>query len=307
MSNTVQNQKIAWAGWSIGSLPEWRPMRITGDWRKGSMMIGTANEALMQISWWRPERDHFDAKAWALARAAKDAKSSGVTEVPGPSAFSRIAWVPERQDEQWRSLWYGYADHAGLVLEIATNKAAAENHRAHLEAYALPTLAATSTSEQSSWSVFGSRFVTPRGFAIEQHRMTLGDISLNFRNAVGDMLLLRQMYPAKLMLTRRPLSAWIGANPFPSRLRHKPLGDAQTGAIARDGEAMQYLWSRGVRRLRFPLGFIGPRNTIDAACHDDQQDRLLIVSLASRYEPELAIVSEALAGMGRAIPEASRP
>jgi hypothetical protein len=297
--------RIAWAGWSLEALPEWRPLRIAGSWSRGEMMIGTSAQALLQVKWWRPQalsmskwprQKRFDAAAWIAARVKKDGRRLAVN-APSPARFAHIAWLPGQSGKA--SAWYGFAEHAGLVIEIVTNGSTDEALLHHIFEATLPSLAAAASDEPTAWSVFGASFEAPVGFVIAQHRINLGDIALSFTNTARDTLMLRQMYPAKLTLAHRPLERWIGESPFPTRLRNR--ADSETAAIERGGRTL--LRRQGTRSLRFPLAFIRPAKTVNAACHDAERDRLLICSYASR-KPADGLVEGAIAGMNRRLIQA---
>ena len=88
---------VAWMGWQMRIPPDWRPLRIAGEWARGKVIVGSANEPAMQIAWWRPNRKRFDPARWVRRRLRSLKVRDGGPDGPAPPDFSETAWVPDAQ------------------------------------------------------------------------------------------------------------------------------------------------------------------------------------------------------------------
>ena len=113
--------EIAWCGWSLPVPESWQPLKIQGTWDKGQMMIGCGSDPVVLIKWWRPREKTRDAEAW-LARRFKALHALPDDEAPHPDDFDAVGWIRhlENKDGSAKTVWYGHAERAGLVLECTT-------------------------------------------------------------------------------------------------------------------------------------------------------------------------------------------
>ena len=114
----ANSAEIAWCGWRMLVPPDWRPLKITGEPGKGSMMIGDADQPLILVQWRRVADKDFDAAAWLSGRFKKLRTTPGAG-APQARGIQVSGWVKDlalREDDV-KSVWYGFSRSAGLLLE----------------------------------------------------------------------------------------------------------------------------------------------------------------------------------------------
>lgn len=287
---------LAWAGWLMRVPSDWRALRVAGDWGRGSMVVGDATEALMQVKWLRVPPERFDAARWLRRRLGKVAGDSA-GDGPRPQGFSETAWASRRGGANG-ALWYGYAPEAGMVIEVVVG-----GRRRTAEQRVLPSLRASARGGATRWAVFGSSFESPPGFALVAQRLQLGDVALLFRGADRSRFVLRQVYPAQLALARRDLADWLEFPVFKEGRRFRPTERTRDWKIDLFGTELAGVLRTGRKQLPLPLGWIAPRRSIGAVVHDRALDRLLIAEHDSRGEPDEALLATALRSMNWALRE----
>ena len=287
----VPRSTLAWCGWELPVPEDWSAMKITGGWMKGSMMIGRESEPIVLIKWWRPEHAHFNAKVW-LDRRFGDLGVLADAEPALPAGFAEAGWVThlENRDGSSKTVWYGYAPSANLVVEFISTSIVAQSLRDTVFSELLPTLRVSGADESVEWSLFSTRFVTPPGYRLNAHHLTLGDIALDLRKGKHTRLLVRQVFPAGLALERRPIDSWFAASPFMERRRMS----RQATRLACPGHGVR---QRGWKRLPAPLGWLKPRYCDRIATVDGGRDRLCIAELQEPKEFEAGLIEKTMGAM----------
>jgi len=281
---------LAWMGWQLRVPHDWRPVRIDGEWRRGRMVVGSADAPVVRLRWWRPGARRFDAERWLRRRLRRLGLRPAAPRGPAPAACSYTAWAAEDElREEHRGLvrlWYGYAPAANLVLEAAVNVEAPRKARREVAARTLSSLIVYEQGKATRWAVFGASFESPAGFRILDKRLLLGDLCLRLRGEARSTLLLRQVYPAELALSRRKLERWIEVRPFRERRRYRPAVEPRPWQVESFGRRLEGIRRRGHKRLAFPLRFCAPRNTLSVVVRDTELDRLLIAEHDTPGEPD---------------------
>jgi len=300
--------ELAWAGWRLRAPRDWRPLGLGGAGREGFLVLGDAGSPIVRIRWLRPARRRFDARRWVL-RCAKRLAGRGarVEETDASPAFdvsARVAAKDPRGDAAkpvWG--WYGFSGAAGLGLELVASGRTDARQRRALEDIALPSLRAGAGTEPTRWAVFETSFVSPPGFALERAQLHVGDIALCLRAPGGRRLLLRQVYPADLALSRRPLEAWLDHPPFRQQRRFRRAGQTQPWQAASFGRSLDGILRRGRKSLPAPLGPLGRRRSLAAAVTDPDLERLLLAEYDAPKEADPNVVKEAIGLMNWALLE----
>lgn len=289
---------LCWAGWSTRMPEHWRPARIHGDGRRGRLLVSDGEQITFQIAWQRTFGLEVNGEKWLRRRLGSAGEGTRVRQGGG---FMH-AMAAEGGDEG-RGVWHGWAGGSGLMVELAYN-AAAEDAARVVREQVIPAMATAHSPRGERWAVFDAVFHVPEGFRLVEHRLHLGDMALHLVGEGGDRLMLRQVYPASLALGRRSLRKWLADWPFAFRRRLRmgagevsEPGEAREASKAGEGWA-QRLDCRGVRSLRFPLGWAGRRQVLASAVVDASADRLAIAQRESRGAPDERMMSEVLAGMG---------
>ncbi len=289
---------LAWAGWQVTVPEDWRPLRIEGEWSKGSMIVGSADEAVMQVRWVRPKDGGFDAKKWRRKRLASmpcAATEDGI----GPEGFPVAVLAPEYRtaDGGEGILWFGYSPTARMTVEIVAGGKSSENTVRDVVKRVIPSLIVYGAGEATCWSVFGASFETPAGFIMTGKRLLLGDIAIEVSCARGRRLLVRQVYPCTLALARRKLPGWMDYQPFTEHRRFRSSGGEENWSVECSGRRLAGVRRSGRKRFPFPLGVIAPRWSSAAVVCDHELDRLLIAEYDSKDRNGSEVLSRAVSSM----------
>ena len=277
---------LAWCGWEMRIPAEWRPLDIKGEWERGHMMVGDAEQAIFQVKWWRPKGKRFDAQVWLAARVKKWSVEA-VSKGPRPQSFSLSAFlgdVPSKGGGS-RAIWYGYSSVANLVLEIAVNKAAGGKAEKTTLKKVLPSLRAVRRDSATRWAIYDVGFVAPRGYTIRDWKLYSGDITLRFENREKkSRLILRQVYPAGTALERRELNRWLRRFPFKEHRRYRPEAPNDAWSVEFGPRRWKGVKRRGRKQLAFPLNWVGRRRSVAGGVTDPELDRLLLAECDSKSE-----------------------
>lgn len=269
---------IAWARWRVTVPEEWRPLKIQGDPVKGSMMIGDAERPIVLIQWCRQPKAGFDTDKWFEQRFRK-LGTVPARGAPVPERFTKTAWQPELSTHEGTSktLWCGYSADACLIVEVIVTTLTEPRLRNWIFEKMMPGMKVSSEDEPCCWSMYAVGFRSPPGFELKQKHLYSGDVALLFEREDKGSLLLRQVYPAKLAMSRRTFERWLEATPFLERRKlRNPVRTAWTGHGPHDLEGIRLA---GWKRLPAPLGRCGPRHVTAVAAVDLELDRLLIAEL----------------------------
>ena len=296
---------LAWCGWQMKLEPGWRPLRISGGWGHGTMAVGDEEAPVFQVKWLRVDRDKLDFEKWARRRS-RALKVRNFRPAPTPDGFTAAAAAPDTRGFEdtadLTSVWLGFSRAAGLVLEIVMNLDAAKKARRFVSREALPGMTAYPAGSCMRWAVFGGSFESAAGYRLAVTRLLLGDLALLFENG-KDWLMLRQVYPASIALSRRPLDKWMQTRAFKEYRRYRQISPVERTEIECFGRRLEASRCTGVKQARWPLSAIAPRETITFAAKDIDMDRILIVELDSRKRPDERVVREAFASMNWAMLE----
>ena len=278
--------EIAWCGWRIRVPLEWRPLKIQGEFRKGSMMIGDGEQPRLLVQWRRVKDDGFDVQRWFRERFSRQ-RAMPEPGAPCPPGFDASAWARdfEVREGEAKSMWYGYSRTAGLLLECVTANLTSAVARNPVLGEVLPALSVSGRDEPIRWSLYDVVFVSPPGFELVRRHLYSGDIALGLAGGDQEELLLRQVYPAGMALSRRSLQGWLETSPFTER-RQAPAAMPEKWERKGPGGIVRSGW----RRLRFPLGWCNPRYSTAVAAVDGTLDRLLIAEYRTRREHDQATV-----------------
>ena len=288
---------ISWAGWSLPVRDTWRPMKIEGSQDKGTMVIGDAEKPLLLVQWRHPGAiETFDADAWLRDRFRR-IKARPSPDAPKPAGIERAEWVRELEtrEGQHKTIWYGYANNAGLLIELTATSLTEQAIREEVFGTLLPRLEVSGAGDPCRWELYNVSFQSPPRYVLLRRHLYSGDIALLLRHPSAATLMVRQVYPAALALSRRPLGEWLDRSPFMERRRFAK-GAGTEDAPPQSGGAPR-VTRRGWKRLPSPLGWLRPRFSTALAAVDATLDRLLIAEHQSTAEPEEEIAAWAVGSM----------
>ena len=284
-------EHLAWMGWDMMIPSGWRPLRIEGEWVKGTITVGDSEGPLLQVKWLRPESKRFKPDRLIASRTKKEKKNSIVPTPPSPVSpdFEHSSWLTGSNGNT-RAVWYGYSPKADLMAEVVVRLKDGKTRKV-IERRVIPSLRTSSIKEGLPISVFGSSFKAPCDFRLMDWKLQLGDITVRLGGENGECLMLRQVYPAQLALSRRPIERWLERMPFKEHRQYKMREEPRPCEIESGEIILKGVQRKGSKRLPVPLGFICPRTSISLAVRDEERDRLLIVEYDAKRSPsrELAI------------------
>jgi hypothetical protein len=181
-----------------------------------------------------------------------------------------------------KTIWSGYAAEAGLLLEVIVTSLTEEPLRAAIFASLVPKINVSVRDKPCCWSMYSVSFMSPPGFELNKRHLFSGDVALQFSRGRKETLLMRQVYPAGLALSRRNLERWMESAPFGERRRLRaPVRVAWRRDAPRELEGIR---QSGWKRLPSPLGRCAPRHSVAVAAVDKELDRLLIAERQNRRD-----------------------
>lgn len=279
--SSAHSSALAWSGWQLEIPFEWRPLRIESGWMRGAMLVGTAETPLLQIKWWRPERKRFKAVPWIEARVKSVAAKGALVKYlkPQRDGFATLVSAVDNNLKKNRNriLWYAHAPAANLIVELVANAAAPDDALTLIHDTVVPSLAATGLDQPTRWAVYDVSFESPPQFTVAAIKMLAGDIALElFGRKRKSRLVLRQVYPSQLALTRRGIANWLESSHFKEHRKFRSSKKPAPWKLEKDGRALEGVLRRGQKRLPAPLGWCAPRESIAAALNDAALGRLLL-------------------------------
>jgi hypothetical protein len=298
---------LAWCGWRLDLPRDWRPLRFTGVWRGGAVLVGTSEEAVFSVEWTRPDARRFVPREWVEARAAR-LKGRPQAPAPRPDGFDPVAFVtrPPSRTALPNQVWIAW--HAGcrLGLTLTLNGTATEAAMRTALEDILPSLSATPLDAPTPWAAFEASFLSPPRFTLSRWRLFSGDIALEWIGPSRRRMCVRQVYPACIALARRPLAAWIADYPFVERRRVTPIRDPTPRSFLRDGVVLEGLALAARRALPFPLHRVGATDGMAVAVRDTALDRLLLTYCYAPGDEAEPLARAGIAGMNWALRDATK-
>lgn len=288
--------QLAWNGWSIPLPGNWHPHRVEGDARRGAMVLGDGGRVLLQVKWLRPRLPFFRADRWI------ERKARGYATGRPPAFFAdkerRIDRGVILREVSFgrgdvRSVCYA-ASSSGMLVELATSGTATDRERSRFEKEFFPALVFSPADGETPWSLFSTHFQTPPGFQLRRHSLMLGDIALELRSVSGESLVVRQVYPGGLALSRQPIDRWLSRSPFPRTFRESERSLVHRGDKPQDGEVCRRVTRRS---LRMPLHFLRRRTCFSAARVDPLRDRLYMAELELKEDSRAGLLDRVLDAM----------
>ena len=283
---------IAWQGWELRVPQDWRPLEIAGDYKRGKMMIGNAEIPVVQIKWWRPEEKEFYDYEWIAARIRK-LKALPSDNPPRPPGFSNTGWVKDLEFKEniSKTIWYGYAKSAGVMMELVMTSIADSSIRKMVVSKILPNLKVYRRDEETRWALYNVSYRIPSGWILSRKHLYSGDIALEFTNSENkSLLVVRQVYPAELALSRRSMEQWLENPVF--RTRRKFHIDADTKYRFAEKRFDRALLRKGKLRVAFPLAWLKPLCYDAMIAVDSNLDRLYIAEVVSKSETDSSLLEE---------------
>ena len=303
MSKAKENWiDLAWAGWRTRVPPEFRPLQIEGTNRRGQMLLGDGSRARMQFKWVRPRRRRFDPHKWVRSRMRRHSTSRDQGEVADSSGgFDATGWVLKTKGDTHLAVWCGGASAGRLALEVTLQLPEGDGRALAAAKTVVQSLAVSPAEEPTRWAIFATSFISPPGFEYVTGRFNLGDVALQFQGG-SQRLVLQQVFPASLALSRRKLDKWLISIPFVGRWKSVELGDAQPYRVNCQGSTFEGVSRTWIRRLPLPIGFLSTarRAAISAAVVNEDLGRLLLIDHDRPEYADVYPIDELISTMNQA-------
>lgn len=267
---------LAWQGWRLPVPREWNVVRIEGDWARGMLLLADLQRPRMGLRW-----DSLCA-AGDVAVAVRSAMSAEVGAATGEKATRVVtgtdwscAMLHLEAELPGRDVWIGHSTVSGRIAQLSF-PVEARRDRAARE---LPdNLADTAESDETAWSILDLSCAAPVGWKLASHQLMAGDLRLTFARG-SDRLLIRQIAPARLALSRQSIDKWIAQHPLDRRRTDRSRGEPASISAQIHGRTvagMRQVWTRGDRGLW--RMFRGEWRTSEVTgLHDAERDRLWII------------------------------
>lgn len=307
---------FGWQGIRLRVPSEWELGRVDGDESSGYARLDDARMVRAEVEWRaapvrgarRPVSDLVDRY---IEQLQKKADKSGMDFSVQRQAkfFKDKRWLEGSEYETfiWEADYRAYnlaracPDCQRIVL-LRVLAPVGENAEA-LVNEVLPSLEdhpRQADCGRMFWSVYGMRFLTPKDFALKEHQLRSGHISLTFEKDGGARTLrIHRLSMAKMLLRDRELVEW-----YPSFF-HKDLRDfrhtVSAGGCAQDTVRPQetvrghdYARIQGEPRSRWrqilrPLPLVNPRPRRyleGVVWHCSEQNRICVVEHLSKKRLE---------------------
>lgn len=257
-------------------------MKIEGNWDKGSIMIADFHSTRMALRWQVPPKRKFDARKWAEAAMSAEVGQLMLKEskehVPG-EIFSagRLFTEPEPPG---RDVWVGQSRVSHRLLEVVYQTKTVSRV---LRDQILPGISDQEKTAEQYWSIFDLTCTIPAGWVLRRQRLNAGDLTLSFEKK-NDALIVRQLAPATLALSRQPLERWLESQQQIWKKTYRLKGAIERVEVPEDDRTI--LGRKIPRRRRFFLArWISP-GRVTLVTHDVSRDRIVMVDASTR---ELAL------------------
>lgn len=274
----AQRPLLSWHGWSLQLPDDWSPVKIEGDWSKGSILIADFHASRLAIRWQSAPKRKFDARAWASkaigAEVGQLMLKESVEHTPGaPFSTGRLFNEPEPPG---RDVWVGHSKVSNRLLEVVfQTKALSRTLRDQI----LPGINDQPADEALQWSIFDLRCTSPAGWTLKSQRLNAGDLTLSFGRK-NQVLIVRQLAPARLALSRQPLEKWLDAQQQIWKKMYRVKGQITPASLdeldedTTDGTVVKRIIHR---RRRFCLVRWISKQRVTVAAHEVDRDRVVLI------------------------------
>ena len=272
---------FSWSGLSLDLPAKWRPVKIGGDDDKGEVLFADVDRPLMGLRWEvvsrrvveQPARGRAFVERRMRDEVGKLSAEGAVDATPaggggGDWAAGLLFVEPEPPG---RDVWVGLSATTRRAVQLVVHRRGGGSHGRLLADRLLPSLVDVPNDEPRRWAVFDLDVTVPAGHALRSHKLAAGDMRLSWTRREGRRrlpLTVRQVRPASLALSRRPMAEWLSTFAWEAGRFHKPRG----APVEIEDGLRQML----PRRRRY--GWLGsvPRSMVAEVRHDREADRLLL-------------------------------
>lgn len=290
---------FAWAGLILDTPDSYRPLKIDGVSYNGRVILADDERARLEITWATNASRRFKADKFIRRRAL-----SGLARIDRKQAMGDLVDVEHphfqpmvRYDDDAANVtrWVGYCGKTKRAVDVIYQRGAAAED-ARMRDSVLPSLRDQPLDEPQRWALYGFHFTVPANMRYVDSNLNLGDMRLTFRGPRKAKLVLRELHPAKLALTRQKLGKWLEdvakkeryEYPPPPAKKIEPVECAAGEAVGFDAKLRPgrklFMW-RSPWRLRWRM------------IHDADHNRLIALGVAARKAEIDPLIDAVLDGL----------
>ena len=294
--STHNHQLLSWHGWQFALPQDWNPVKIEGDWHKGSLVIADFHATRLAVRWQAASGRKFDAPRWTQQAIAAEVGQLMLAQstpfVPGKGfSVGRLFVEPQPPG---RDVWVGQSTVTNRLIEIVYQTKIVSRL---LRDTILPSISDQPTGGPTHWAIFDLSCTAPAGWTLKSQRLNAGDLTLSF-GMKNDVIIVRQLAPATLALSRQPLEKWLDAQQQIWKKMYRASGEIQEFEPIDPvlTPATNTIIARTIRRRRrfFMLRWVA-KQRVTLATHDRERGRIVLIDAdrAERAEQMLASVGKA--------------
>lgn len=303
---------FSWAGWWL-PLPEtFRLHDIDGNHRRGRVALADAERMRLEIAWDAVANPNFDTERFArreLVRGFKrSARATAKIERAGSTnscLLFRVEPVLNSSSVEW-DRYVGFCPVTRRAFTVRYRPGASQENG--LIARSLcDHLCGQSLDAGQRWAFFSVGFVAPPGFEYERATLNLGDMSVHLierRRGRQPRVVVRQIHPAKLALSRFDLAGWLehlleaeSRTYQPGYRKRFPRRDPVIESLQTPLGACVAAESQLRASLRPMLGLRHCRHRRTWVIHDREGDRLVVVQVSHERDQLPRLFERVLQGL----------
>jgi len=307
-------QWFAWAGLMLQVPASFRMGTIDGNARRGRLRLLQEDQLRLQLSWTTPKPRRFDPTRHlqqkllrTLPKKMRKAESEIVCRVVS-STFTPLMGYCSEQEGIDRYL--GYCPTTGRAVELVYHHRSVREDK-RFRSHMLKSLTDQPADKPQQWGFFNHRFKTPANYAYQRAILNIGDMQIDLnainRTFTRAKLSIRFIYPAALALQRQSIPQWLAATIHTDKNMRRPRylkrfrrgGPVHESVDTPLGPAL-----RCITHLRWMFRLVSWTVSWKKCAwliHDQQQDRLIIITIddrSGRFEPLLSQVLQGLHQIG---------
>jgi len=318
---------FGWAGFLLDLPESFKLLHVKGEHARGHIRLVDSQQIRLEVAWATVTKKNFNAEVFIRRQLKRS-----LTSVPNRAQRQRGAelasqaidpllpgFVPAltvSDPESGHDRLVGYCPETHRVFEFVYRHGSPAENTLYRDGV-LHSFIDQPLDRPMKWAFFGVSFTAPPTFGFGVAKLNLGDMQVQLlvrgTDLTGPGLLIRQIYPAKLALTRMPLEKWIAhwARTLSPTWRIDGCGHSgrkppiiQSRTIDLDqqgggpGARIEVLECRGGLRYLFrPFLWRAPKTTRLWMWHDAEADRIMAIQCSHRPEELEGVLVQAARGI----------
>lgn len=314
---------FGWAGFFLHTPAAFKLLQVSGVHARGLVRLVDTDRIRLAIGWATVYKKKFDApkfierqlfRTLAVGNRAERKRGKAIAEkCIDPRLPGMTCALMATDDENRTDRIIGYCAATSRVFDIAYQHGLpAENA---LIKQGLVDFIDQPVDRPAKWAFFNSSFISPVGFTYGNSRLNLGDMQVQLlvrrTDLTGPGLLVRQIYPARLALSRVPIENWMHlwtralsptwriegcglSGKRPPKIRHRTVEITRAGGT----QILDAIETRGSLRYLFrPFLFRAPKSTRILMWHDEVRDRIIALHCSHREQEIDSILNQVALGL----------